>query len=93
MEFHDPHGKVFCENCNKMGKPKGGVKSTRTLSKIAISYEIPEGWVFTKDGELRCGPCGARSPGVVPSINDKSLSEAIAKKAGQNIGPAQEYRS
>ena len=61
MDFVDPKGKVFCEGCSGMGRPSGGVRTQRHVSKVHISFELPEGWVLAPDdGSLLCGVCASK---------------------------------
>lgn len=55
-EMNDAHGCVFCEQCERMGKPVGGVTYELRGTRVHKSFELPEGWAL-QAGELVCGPC------------------------------------
>jgi hypothetical protein len=57
VEAHDPKGRVFCDDCERSGRPRGGVRTTRKLSAIHIRFELPEGWTLDQEGALRCTSC------------------------------------
>jgi hypothetical protein len=57
VDINDPKGKIFCDGCQRMGKPIGGVRTQRRFNLINISYELPESWTLSKDASVLCDIC------------------------------------
>ncbi len=92
MDFHDLNGKVFCDGCEKVGRPKGGVTTKRILNKVHISYDLPEGWALVGDGEVLCSSCGLKVDVSVFDEKSTKLSDAVLLRGNQFAGPAQGYK-
>lgn len=80
MQFHDPNGKVFCDTCSTLGKPKGGVKTERLMDKVHIHFSMPEGWALAADGSLLCGGCAPKEEPLKPVLSEPAPTPAKGRK-------------
>lgn len=56
----DPHEPVECAQCDRLGRPRGGVRTERHDNRVHISFALPEGWAL-RGATLLCGVCAPRS--------------------------------